>query len=173
MAGERHGAPWTEEDDARLRLVWGERTTPGVARAMGRTTTAVYFRAVRIGLPVGCPQGKEYLTHAARRAGFTLKTLRRILERASVAMRAAMSMPRGRRTGRHHFVVDPQDVDDAVADHMACETPSRASERHRVRVATLTQLLAAAGHVRPQRGRRWLVPSATIDAVMAARRTGG
>lgn len=112
---------WTEKDDDQLRWLWGSgNTLPRIAAKLGRTGIACYERARDIGLKCGCPQGSEYVTNAAIRAGVSTVKLRSILERHGVAISRSLSRPyrRGNKcewaNWRHH-VVDPHDVDEAIA----------------------------------------------------------
>lgn len=105
---------WTAADDERLLLLWGETSLEGVAAAMGRTVRAAYWRAKLMGLPLGCPQGHEYLSAAAARTGYATYQLREILKHARVAIKRAMVRPTGPRSVRLHHVVVPFDVDRAV-----------------------------------------------------------
>lgn len=160
---------WSEKDDARLRLLWGWRSVTGTALELKRTPAATYQRAFLLGLPLGCPQGKEYISAAAARSGYSRKAMAGILARAKVEVRGSMTLGKaGRRASRH--VVDPIDVDDAIAAHMATETVSPAAWKRGVAAEKLQALLEQAGHRRPARRCRWLVPTKVIDDVVTAYR---
>lgn len=168
--GARRRQPWTEADDARLRLLWGEHSTTGVAKRIGRTPLATYQRAMEIGLPLGCPQGREYLSSAAKRAGYTIRSLRMILRWAGVEIRRAMSRPAERL--RYMHTVDPQDVDDAIAGFLATETLQAGAIRHGICAETLERILGESGidlPPKPKNKQHWRIPSETIDAAVAAR----
>lgn len=78
---------WTEADDQRLRKFWdGELSLREIAKRLQRTEATTYWRAQKLGLPLGCPDGWEYLTHAAQRTGYATKQLRPILYWAIVEL---------------------------------------------------------------------------------------
>jgi len=168
----RFGRQWTRGEDARLRLLWdGDSTVAQIALKLKRPVTSVYWRAQHLCLPLGVPEGREYLTTAAARAGFTVTQLRMILAWADVSIRRTLSRPTRRARGYHH--VDPIDVDDAVVRWLATETLHAAATRHTLCDQTVADLLAARGITRPAalRGRlHWRVESHIVDEVVAAYR---
>lgn len=166
----RHYRRWTPREDARLRLLWGSAPLARVAAELGRSSVTTYWRARRLGLPCGCPQGYEYLTDAARRSGFTTDQLRAILRAAGVRLRVAMARPTG--ATRHYHYVDLERVDVVVVAWAGQETPEDAARRHGVSGNVVRSALRAAGHVSPTGKRRWRLPSATIDAALANYRPG-
>lgn len=107
---------WTPDDDRKLRNWWGIETMRTIAGRLGRTGDAVAARARILGLAVVPTGPVEYLTHAARRTGFHVESLRRILERAGVPMDRTMSRPLRAKTKRRCRVVDRALVDAAVED---------------------------------------------------------
>lgn len=169
---------WTPRDDLRLSALWGTTTIARVAAQMGRTPRTVYWRAQRLDLGLGCPEGMEYLTHAAERAGYATASLRIILRWAGVRIARAASRPdaapRSRRL-RGEWVVDPDDVDDAIARWHTTETLEGAARRRGVGSCVLVRLLgeaAARGDARvpPKPARphaHWRVPSALVDDLLA------
>lgn len=107
---------WTEHDDNLLRWEWNEGNgLEATAKKLGRTAWACYFRAGVLGLRTFA--GKEHVTVAAERAGFSLLKFRKLLRGQGVAMRTAYSRPRApyETTRRHHRLVDPTEVNAAVA----------------------------------------------------------
>lgn len=163
---------WTPADDAALRYAWGEGTLRQIATKLGHTPLSTYWRAQKLGLGLGCPDGYEYLSHAAERAGYTATQLRRILAWAGVKVRRSMS--RNVRGGRVPHIVVPFDVDDAVSRWHATETVEHAARRYGAHGDLVRRWLAraiAAGVRVPPKPRskaHWRVPSETIDAVVAA-----
>lgn len=136
---------WTPGDDLTLEALWGEGLRlSAIAKHIGRTPTTTYWRAQKLGLPLGCPDGFEYLSHAAARTGFCTSQLWPILRAHGVKVRAALARTAAQpRSRRFHFVA-PEDVDRAVAAHLATETPEEAArrlgingDRLRVRLARL------------------------------------
>ena len=107
---------WTDEDKRTLRALWGERSLGQIAKELRRTVKTTYQMAKMLGLELGCPRGLEYLTAAAKRTGYTTGQLRSILKAQGVRLLPAFSRPT--RARRHYHVVDPLDVDDAVARHV-------------------------------------------------------
>lgn len=165
---------WTERDDARLIDLWGSFSVPTLARQIGRTSAATYVRARQLGLTCGATRGLEYLSHAAKRTGFGVGQLRRILWRWRVRVVESSSRPCGSR--RHFHQVDPIDVDEAVAKFLATEMVGAAAKRLGLNCGVLRtwlRLAIEAGFDVPPEPRghkcRWRVPSATIDQVIAWR----
>lgn len=106
---------WSAEDDQQLSALWGEQSLGWIARVMKRTTMTVYWRARKLGLKRGCPRGLEYVSAAAARTGYDPKSLKAILKAQGVRLMPAFARPT--KAKRHFHVVDPQDVDDAIARH--------------------------------------------------------
>jgi hypothetical protein len=174
---------WTQHDDARLTVLWGEHAIPKIAARLDRTADAVYWRARELRLGLGCPRGAEYITRAAERTGYAVASLRLILRWAGVRIERATTRPDAVRRGtqaRAHLthVVDPYDVDAAVARWCATETLDAAADSRDMCSATLARLLreaAARGDDRvppkPHGFRKhWRIPSALADQLVAAYR---
>ncbi len=121
--------PWSDEDDRRLRTLWNDSTSLGsMARVLGRTEATVFQHGYFVlRLPLGPPQGCEYLTSAALRCGFsTSAQLRRILAWAGVRLRRVRTW-RGKRARCRY--VDSFDVDRAVERWLETETSEAAARR--------------------------------------------
>lgn len=170
---------WSRQDDNRLRMLWGEASMDAIVRELGRTRLTVYWRAQHLGLELGCPQGWEYLTAAAQRTGYSTGQLRRILRAAHVRIEPGYSRTQAPKQ-RHYHIVQPHDVDEAVAAWHATETVHDAACRRGMCSETLRQWLLDAGCTPPKRRgpkparptrAHWRVPSTTIDAVIAERET--
>lgn len=162
---------WTPAEDARLRLCWGEADLAETARRMGRTVLTTWWRAQKLGLPLGCPQGWEYLTAAAKRTGYETGGLRPILRWAGVPIRFSISRPTT--APRRCCIVDPDQVDAAVARWLKTESLTAAARRHGIAAETLERWLRLSGKklpAKPRAKKRWRVPSDIIDAVVAQRR---
>lgn len=106
---------WSSDDDQELAALWGEMALGSIAKSLRRTVATVYWRARKLNLKHGCPRGLEYLSGAATRTGYDPKTLRVILKAQGVRLLPAFARPT--KAKRHFHVVDPQDVDDALARH--------------------------------------------------------
>lgn len=165
---------WTARDDEQLRTQWGEGSLRSLAAAIGRTELTTYWRARKLGLPRGCPQGLEYLTHAATRVGFATSQLRVILRAAGVRLQRSMSRPTGAKRSFH--VVDPVDVDDAVATWLATEVLEAAAGARGLDGGTLLRALTKAGvePLKTSRGQRTAkavrrYATADIERVVAER----
>lgn len=118
--GIRSPRYWTEDDDKRLVYLWGECKLGRLAVKLNRSAWACYERAGVLGLRRGCPRGKETVNRAAERAGFSRVQFKKLLDRYGVPISLAMSKPYSRKASGHrarwkHHVVDPHDVDEAVA----------------------------------------------------------
>jgi hypothetical protein len=136
---------WTPGDDLTLEVLWGEGLRlSGIAKHLGRTTLTVYWRAQKIGLPLGVPDGFEHLSTAAKRAGFAPEALRLMLRRAGKKVRSSLSRPTGPRSW-HRQIVDSRDVDEVVARHLATETPAAAARRLGINPDRLRARLAQIG----------------------------
>ncbi len=164
---------WTANDDRRLVVLWGERSLAAVARALDRTEATTYWRAQKLGLPLGIQPGHETLTEAAERTGFSADTLRGILRWAGVRRSRTMSRPEaGIRYARQ--MLEPIDVDDAVAAWMACEVVNDAANRRGMLGDTLGRWLLESGlpvPPKPPCKRRWRVPTELIERAIAERQT--
>lgn len=164
---------WTDIDDRRLRNLWGEMPLRAVAKELGRSEITVYWRAYfRLKLPLGCPRGMEWLTAAAERTGFTTRSLRMILRWAGVKLRVTMARPKA--SGRRFHIVDPLDVTEAVERWLKTEPLRTAAKRRGIVAATLESWLREAGAELPEKppGKtHWRVPTETIDAAVALRRS--
>jgi hypothetical protein len=107
---------WTEDDDNRLRWLWGNcRSLVDLARQLKRTPSACHARAGLLGLRARCPQGAEPLTRAADRAGFSPPKLVKVLKWAGVPLQRSFARPGLSRGLRRQRFVDKYDVDVAVA----------------------------------------------------------
>ena len=160
---------WTAHEDATLSMGWGIRPIQTIATDLKRTPNAVYKRAALLELGVGCPQGFEYVSDAAKRVGFHHTTLKNILRWASVFIRPAAARPGSK--GRER-IVEPSDVDVAVARWCACETIEQAGRRLGYSGCTVRRALLAAekrGEISlgARHGWNWRVPSAVVDKVFA------
>ena len=165
---------WSAKDNEILRMLWGEETVAAIAKRLGRTVATTYQHAKEIGLPLGCPQGREYLTTAGARTGYRADQLRRILTWAGVRMLPAMSRPWSTGPVRHYHTVDPFDVDEAVARWHKTETLEAASRRLGWCAETIHRDLVALGEplpAKPRNKRHWRIPSELIDRATAHRFT--
>lgn len=167
---------WTPREDKFLRDNWGDVDLAGLAKSLGRSKLTIYWRAGKLGLPRGCPQGFEYLTAAAKRTGYEETQLRRILKWAGVELRRTLSRPDVGAASGYHCVV-PFDVDTALAAWHKTETIEVAARRHGLSGGTLKRWLreaVAAGEPMPPEPRKprvqWRVLSETIDLVVRRRR---
>lgn len=167
---------WSAEDDQELQALWGELSLGVIARRLKRTVLTTYWRARVLGLQVGCPRGLEYLTAAAARTGYQTDQLRTILKAQRVRMRPAYARPTG--ATRHYHVVDPQDVDDAIATHLQSAPVQQHARDYGVSGACMRfWLLRARAEGFPvpalpeQKRCYWLVPTQLVAEVMAWRDT--
>lgn len=166
---------WTAADENALRFAWGEVSLKRLALQLNRSAITVYWRAQKLGLALGCPEGYEYLSHAAARTGYATGQLRRILDWAGVKLRRSMSRNLAHSWRAPHFAV-PFDVDDAIARWHRTETVENAARRYGLGGDTLrgwlVEAIAGGADVPPKpAGRRvhWRVPSEALDQVVAAR----
>jgi transposase-like protein len=171
MAAVTRSRPWSSADLFSLAALWG---SPGLslcalARRFGRTPYAVYVAAGRHGLARGVPEGWESVAAAARRTGYTVATLRRVLSAASVRTSTAWGNPLAPRTGAPKRAVRPADVDRAVAAWLARETVEEAARRVGVVPVTLRRWLRLSGCQAPGAGLAWRVGEGEVAAALAWR----
>lgn len=114
---------WTARDDRRLCVLWGEPIRT-VAKELGRSICTTYWRAQKLGLPLGVPEGGERLSRAADRSGYAVKTLRVILKWAGVPILRSLCR-RALKTKRGTHWVDSDLVDAAVAKWVATDPQER------------------------------------------------
>jgi hypothetical protein len=145
-AGLKRRPLWTPVEDERLRLLWGDGLTLAtIASRIGRPQAGVYLRAQQLGLTSAAPQGFEYLWDAARRVGFSKETLVRILRAGGKTIYPAPSRPLGREAAFHRRIVQPTDVDDAVAAWLKTERANTAARRLGIDGQALRNRLARLG----------------------------
>lgn len=172
--GLRVRAKWTTRDDRLLRNFWGDFTVKEIANRFGRTEVAVCFRAKRLGLKLGRPQGWAFMSSEARRIGITAATLRKLLQQHGARIVPTWNVPmkargRGLREGRP-MLVDPYDVDLAVEKYLGEETLNAAAIRRGTSAETLRSRLKDIGVVPPKSLKRnhfWRIPTADIDRALA------
>lgn len=164
---------WTDYDTHRLGMLWETTLTlSAIAKKLERTEKTTYWKAQQLGLPLGMPDGYEYLSAAAARTGYETSQLRRILEAGAVKLYTVRARPEGKRRSRHQHYVDAFDVDEAVTKWLERETVESAARRLSMVGETLRQWLRDAGHKPPEHKRaQWRLPSAVIDAVVTERRS--
>jgi len=165
--GLKTHARWTADEDRRIGNLWGEKTIPEIAQAIHRTPIGVWERAKKIGLPIGCPDGCEYLSVAAKRVGFSDEGVRSICRWAGVPIRQAMGL--GKKDPQYtRTVVDSFELDEAVKAWLGTETVNEAARRLGLRNRKLTACLEAAKGVpkKPRRRKHWRLPSDVIDRVI-------
>lgn len=164
---------WTRADDNLLRFGWGEKGLNAIAKELGRTALTVYHRARQLGLASGCPEGYEYLTHAAERTGYDTGQLRVILLAHGAQLRRSLANPWSRKPGKATHYVDPLDVDEAVAAWHRTEVVHAAARARGLCSETLGRWLREAGIAKTTPKKfRWRVPTDVIDRVVAERRPG-
>lgn len=159
---------WTKADVATLKSFWGEESLRSLAKRLGRTEATTFWRAQQEGLPLGCPQGREYLTVAAKRTGYECGQLRKILKWAGVRLSLTMSRPTGAR--RHFHCVDPYDVDRAVEAWLSTEAITPGARARGTTVAMLTRRLRGIEGVpsKPPGRYHWRIPSRILDLAAGA-----
>lgn len=171
MTTPSHYQRWTPQDDRTLRFEWGSLGLTALSKTLGRTPIATYYRARHLGLKAGCPDHGEYISHAAKRTGFSVSQLRGILHSQGMRPRPAMAAPHRRGAWNMQWV-DPLDVDDAVAAFMAMETPQAAARRCGVSPELIVDLMSQASVAPAKRSKRGgrlhrLFPSSAIDSAVA------
>jgi hypothetical protein len=173
---------WTKTDDAHLRDLWGDFGLKTVAKRLGRTPGSVYWRAAKIGLARGVPDGMESIRDAAERTGYAPIQVHQIVAWATAAgvfrstrgfevIRRTMSLPSRGRSYHFHFV-DPVDLDEAIDAWNATETRESAARRRGISAEALENALRSFGQdvpAKPGEKRHWRIRTEVIDAALAAR----
>lgn len=174
--GLRRRRRWTKAADTELRDLWSFGTPlTTIARRLGRTKATTYWRAQKLGLPLGVPGDFEHLTTAGRRAGYDPGQMRRILAWAGVPVRRSISRPGKSRTGRRFHVVETVLCDEALARWHATEPVETAARRVGLTGDCLRRLLRRAGLIPPKQSRRLhiRVTDEQVQAALAAHRGRG
>lgn len=166
---------WSEREDDFLLSKWGRMPLRSIAKQLGRSVAATHWRAGKLGLGCGCPQGYECICRSAKRVGYDVSQLRRVLAAAGVMIRRAESRPYRGTHYTHHYV-DPFAVDAAVALWHKSESVESGARRHGVSAPSLRSWLRAARalglELPPEPTRKsehWRVLSVVIDDVVMAR----
>lgn len=167
--------PWTDAEDAKLRVLWAVHPIQEIASTLNRTRLACYRRGRALGI---APQGYESLRAAAERTGYSRGGIRRILNWAHVRMLRAVvrEEPKTDRPKQLRWIVEPSDVDDAIARWHETETLECAAARHNMIGQKLRRLWLAAAPfgVEIPRHRRWKqvrISSSLVDEMVEAYRT--
>lgn len=166
---------WSPKQDANLRAMWGDDSLKSIARALKRTMIRVYVRAQTLGLPLGCPDGYEYLGNAAKRTGFSIKTLRKILRKAGVQIKESYSRPTHRKTAYRYHIVDSFETDEAVTLYLQGAPLNQYTLEYGCSLETLQRSLRLAkAHTDIQipeqpttKKGTWRVSASVVAAVMA------
>jgi hypothetical protein len=166
--GLKKNRQWTAANDLELRELWGECSLAELSGRLKRTQATLYWRGQLLGLTSQVPRGFEYLTHAADRTGYDTGQLRAILKWAGVRLRVSMGRPVKHRSRRHH-IVDPYDVNEAIARWLRTEPLASAASRRGVSASVLERRLRLLPKVprKPKGKKHWRVPSDLIDQALA------
>lgn len=162
---------WTKADDETLRTLWEIGLgIKEIAADLKRTACTTYVRAQKLGLPLGCPDGFEYLSAAAERAGYCTTQLRRILRWAKVTIRRSLGGPT--EAARRFHIVDPLEVDDALARWHATEPVQAAARRLGLCGETLARRLRKVGvkDTRTKKKQHWRVRGEDVQRALGAGR---
>lgn len=126
----------------------------------------MYWRGRKLGLTAGCPEGHEYISAAARRTGFNVCQLRRVLVAHEVPVKQALARPgRDRETDRTYGVVETELVNEAVSAWCAREPVEAAARRIGTTPDKLRRRLRAAGveDQRQNRKQHWRVSGEDLE----------
>lgn len=146
----QHGVRWTPRDDARLRRDWGDVDIRWLARALGRTPSAVRGRAITLGLPLGVQRGHVSLHHAAQRAGYCHLSMRRAVAwwtaRGGEVSCSSLPAVLGSCARGQWRQIDPDDAEEIARAYASSELTGQASARLGITRETLRRRAIAAGH---------------------------
>lgn len=164
---------WTPSEDRTLTGLWDDGTRMDlILRDLpGRSRSACYLRARHLGLEPACPRGFEFLSHAAKRTGFGhTGYMRKVLRAAGVRVKLALASTAKRKYRQH--IVEPEEVDRAVAEWNLRESVSRAAARAGLTPNSLRRWLIALGEAPPANRRHWWrVTDEQVAKVLAHRAT--
>lgn len=165
-----HRQPWSPRDEKFLRDAIEAHTIGFIAKRLGRTYDATYYRAVRIGAIRASKQGYESVTDAAARCGFSYPSMLRLLRWAGVDLQAGKQERERRKTKCVRHYVDPCDADAAVARWARSETILQASVRLDIGDSHLRKYLELIGAAPPDKvpGRRVRLDPDVFDRAYAA-----
>jgi hypothetical protein len=134
---------WTDKEASWLRSNWGVEPMDTLCARLRRSRASVHWKAEKIGLKVGAPEGWETITAAARRSGYAVSSLRNILAWADAKIILAYHATR--QTKCRRMIVESFDVDDAVERWLASEYLHSAAKARRMGDRTLLQMMLACG----------------------------
>lgn len=165
---------WTEDEKFDLESCWGAGMSINrISKRLNRTKLGIIAQAARIGLPMGCPDGFEYVKDAATRCGYAnTATIRKILNWAGYKARRSLSMPHPAAKTNHrrpHYIVDSEAVDDAVKRWHQTETIEQAARDHGISGVCMREWLLRAGVIKPlEEGSRSVrrVPTVEVERVV-------
>lgn len=164
---ERSKKEWAHEELQYLRWSWGQARASTIARRLKRSAAACYHKAAELGL------GSEWeglsLAECAKRSGYDLDTLRKVLAFAGVRPRRSQISRKGR-VKHWRWSVDPDGLERAVALWTSTAPVGVHAREYGVSGIALRQWLEDAGHKPPRGSRRrhWRVSSEVVAKVMAA-----
>lgn len=162
---------WTPDHSLLLEAKWGVWTIKKLAETLGRTKGAVHAKAYELGLETGCPEGYEYIKHAADHFGYDNETFLKILRWARVPRRESLSRPERQEPRRPWRMVNMELAAKAVAAWMQTEAvkpAARARGISHTRIYTILNRYGKDLPRRPRRGKKWNIPSTVIDAAIEA-----
>lgn len=131
--GQDH--PWSPQELRVLTLEWHLITQRELqAKLRPHSWTAIRLRAIKLGLPMGCPQGYESIERSAKRHGYDTKTWRRILTELDVSLRPAYSArpARSQRKKFQRLIVEIDEANEAARKYDRLETTGSAAKRWEV-----------------------------------------
>lgn len=163
---------WTAAEETILRDQWGELSLRQFAHRFNRTTKGIYQHARLLGIVNAERARSESVTEAAARTGFGRRKLMEILRAHRVANPVTTRFTT-KNKARPYYLLDPFDVDEAVAAYLETETIGAAARRHDTNNGLVIRALARVGVKRPAskaKRRHWRLDSATIDEALSARR---
>lgn len=149
LRAKRSARPWDAREDRTLRLEWGEVSVRTLRQKLpGRTWHAIYCRARDLGLG-SAAQGRVAVAEAARIAGFSWRAMFNLLRSSGVPLRRHAGGMRAHGVRKaERWLVDPDEVREAVERRLAAETISQAAARVGLSAAAMRVRLDRAGVLR-------------------------
>lgn len=161
---------WDELEEERLIGVWGIKNIRQIAEEFGRTPTAVIRKANNLGLHLRTLTEYESLRQAAKRCGYTIVQLKKILQLSNVRLFGSFCSPT-KKNKHHRYMVSKSAVDAAVKFWCETEAVEQAARRLNTSCKTIKRILYLAidnGNKKvpppPQiRKGTWRIPSSVVD----------
>lgn len=164
---KRRPGKWSKEEEKLLCDSWHIVDLEDIAKKLNRKKLGVYWKAKKLGLHIGTPQGMETLNACSIRTGFTAAAIVHVLKWAGVSLMRSQTVNRNWKGKYTHQFVDTFEADEAVRSFLTSETLNEASRRTGIGRQSLYKFMVKekAPH-RPRKKRQWRLQADYIDGVI-------